>query len=188
MRAIFRIPALADEVWILRAGSHLAPEDAEHFAPAQAAWHLDDWLPREAGRSRAVLADLCAELGAPFVARPELDAAELRAWVQGALREGVLRAYRIVPKLSGAGVVEVSEPPPSEPPPPVEEKTWIAIVLTDEDKRPVPFRRYRIELPDASIREGILDENGRARIAGIDPGSCKVSFPDFHAKDWKKAG
>lgn len=187
MRAIFRIPALTDEVWILRAGSPLAPGEAEVFPPAQAAWHLDEWLPREAGGSRGVLADLCAELGASLVARPDLDFAELRARVRAALHEGVLRAYRIVPKLSGAGVAELPEPPPSEPPPPVEEKTWVSIVLTDTDKRPVPFRRYRIELPDESVREGMLDENGRARIQGIDPGTCKVSFPEFHAKDWSKA-
>jgi hypothetical protein len=187
MRAIFRIPALADEVWILRAGSALAPGEAEVFPPGQAAWQLDDWLPREAGSSRAVLAELCAELGAPLVHRPDLDPAELRSWVREALHDGVLRAYRIVPKLSGAGVAEISEIPPSEPPPPVEEKTWISIVLTDADKRPVPFRRYHIELPDESVREGMLDENGRARLQGIDPGTCKVSFPEFHAKDWSKA-
>jgi hypothetical protein len=33
----------------------------------------------------------------------------------------------------------------------------------------------------------MLDSEGRARVDGIDPGTCKVSFPDRDAKDWKKA-
>ena len=76
---------------------------------------------------------------------------------------------------------------PPEPAAPVEEKTWIGIRLVDDadPPRPVPFEKYRIELPDQSIREGQLDANGQARVSGFDPGSCKVSFPRLHGDDWK---
>jgi len=66
-------------------------------------------------------------------------------------------------------------------------KTWIQIELHDQDGKPVPNERYRIELPDGSAQEGALDENGCAGVDGIDPGRCKVSFPDIHAKEWHAA-
>ena len=72
---------------------------------------------------------------------------------------------------------------------PREQKTWVAIELMDDSDppKPVPFKKYRIELPDQSIREGMLDANGQARIEGFDPGTCKVSFPQFHGADWDQA-
>ena len=63
--------------------------------------------------------------------------------------------------------------------------SWVLIELVDEKSAPVPAERYRVELPDGSIVDGVLDRKGRARIEGIDPGSCKVSFPERDAKDWK---
>jgi len=62
---------------------------------------------------------------------------------------------------------------------------WIAIQLVDEQQHAVPFEDYRITLPDGTLVEGSTDKHGRAKISGIDPGNCKVSFPDRHAKDWK---
>jgi type VI secretion system secreted protein VgrG len=81
-----------------------------------------------------------------------------------------------------------SEPPPPEPAP-QEVTTWIEIVLLTEaePRRPMANQRYRIELPDGSIRQGRLDANGKARLEGIDPGTCKVSFPDLDASSWHKA-
>jgi type VI secretion system secreted protein VgrG len=63
---------------------------------------------------------------------------------------------------------------------------WIAIELVDELGRRVPYEDYRITLPDGTVVEDSLDRQGRARITGIDPGSCKVSFTSRDAKDWKK--
>ncbi|HEY6946098.1 MAG TPA: hypothetical protein VI431_13230 [Candidatus Acidoferrum sp.] len=67
-----------------------------------------------------------------------------------------------------------------------EKKSWIAIELADEDGHAVPNEDYRITLPDGSTIEGSLDKKGRARISGIDSGTCKVSFPNRDAKDWKR--
>jgi type VI secretion system secreted protein VgrG len=63
---------------------------------------------------------------------------------------------------------------------------WISIELIDELGKHVPYEDYRIILPDGSPVEGTLDRRGRAKITGIDSGSCKVSFPNRDAKDWEK--
>jgi hypothetical protein len=64
-------------------------------------------------------------------------------------------------------------------------KTWVAIQLIDEQQKPAPSARYRITLPDDSIREGTLDEEGTTREDGIDPGQCQISFPEIDGRKWK---
>ncbi len=65
-------------------------------------------------------------------------------------------------------------------------KTWIAIRVLDEDGNPVPDVAYSVTLPDGSIMTGSLDDQGFARFDDIDPGQCQVSFPEIHAKEWKR--
>jgi hypothetical protein len=96
----------------------------------------------------------------------------LGSWTVGNSREDIL-----------APTAKASERPPE----PREETTWIAIRLADKKGRPAAFKRSRIELPDGSRREGMLEAKGVARIDGIDPGMCEVSFPDFDKSDWKAA-
>jgi hypothetical protein len=82
------------------------------------------------------------------------------------------------------------EPHEEEAPPPASarqartEVTWIEIRLIGEDDQPIPGERYRIELPDGTTREGQLDDKGRARVEGIDPGSCAVTFPTLDEEAW----
>jgi hypothetical protein len=64
-------------------------------------------------------------------------------------------------------------------------KTWIAIQLLDEDQNPVPGARYRITLPDQSIQTGTLDDQGTARVDGINPGQCEITFPEIDGSEWK---
>lgn len=65
--------------------------------------------------------------------------------------------------------------------------TWIEIELIDEDDNPVPSERYEVELPDGSVARGTLDHRGFARIEGIEPGTCRISFPDLDQDAWEKA-
>jgi len=65
--------------------------------------------------------------------------------------------------------------------------SWVEIELIDDDGLPVAFEPYVIDLPDGSEIEGTLDGRGQARIEGIDPGTCQVTFPNRDAKDWKRA-
>lgn len=75
---------------------------------------------------------------------------------------------------------------PCKPDP--EKKSWIEIELVDEEKQPVPGERYKITLPDGEkIAEGTLDEKGFARVEGIDPGTCKITFPDLDKEAWEKS-
>lgn len=67
-------------------------------------------------------------------------------------------------------------------------KHWIAITLVDLEGEPMPGEPYRITLPDGQlVAEGTLDENGHARVEGIEPGTCKVTFPRRDARSWKSA-
>ncbi|MCH7704889.1 MAG: type VI secretion system tip protein VgrG [Planctomycetes bacterium] len=91
-----------------------------------------------------------------------------------------------------------AEPTPAEPAPEVgpqdfpptevdeKETTWIEIKLVDEEGEPIPSERYKITLPDGTEKEGSLDANGKARVDGIEPGSCEITFPDLDASAWEK--
>ncbi|MDI7259571.1 MAG: hypothetical protein QME90_06595, partial [Thermodesulfobacteriota bacterium] len=69
-----------------------------------------------------------------------------------------------------------------------DKKSWIEIELFDEEDNPVPGERYKVTLPDGkTVAEGTLDEKGFARVDGIDPGSCKITFPNLDKDAWEKA-
>ena len=81
---------------------------------------------------------------------------------------------------------------PYKPPQTQEEhekkKSWIEIELVDEEKNPVPGERFKITLPDGeTVAEGTLNEKGFARVDGIDPGTCKITFPELDQEAWEKA-
>ena len=68
-----------------------------------------------------------------------------------------------------------------------EKKTsWIEIELVGEDDKGIPGEKYKITLPDESVAEGTLDENGFARLEGFEKGTCKVSFPELDKEAWEK--
>ena len=64
---------------------------------------------------------------------------------------------------------------------------WIEIEMVDEAGEPVAGEKYKIELSDGTVSEGTLGSDGKARLDGIEPGSCKVSFPDLDSEAWEKA-
>lgn len=99
-------------------------------------------------------------------------------------------AFKVV--IGGAaGGVAVDRTPTNAVPrkPEAEEptKSWIEIELLDDKGKPVAGEAYKIQLPDGSTVSGSLDANGRARVDGIDPGSCQVTFPNIHQDEWKAA-
>ncbi len=80
---------------------------------------------------------------------------------------------------------------PYKPPQTTEEKekkkSWIEIEMVDEDDKPVTGMAYRITLPDGeTVAEGTLDEKGFVRVDGIEPGSCKITFPQLDQDAWEK--
>jgi uncharacterized protein (DUF2345 family) len=77
--------------------------------------------------------------------------------------------------------------PPEEEDETTTKKSWIEIELVDEAKAPVPGEGYEITLPDGSVAKGTLDGKGFARVEGIEPGTCKVTFPDLDKDAWEPA-
>ncbi len=65
--------------------------------------------------------------------------------------------------------------------------SWIEIELVDEEDQPVPGERYEITLPDGSVARGTLDQYGFARVDGIDPGNCRITFPRLDQEAWERA-
>ncbi|WP_417698152.1 hypothetical protein [Pseudomonas sp.] len=55
--------------------------------------------------------------------------------------------------------------------------TFVEIELLDMQGQPVSGEPYVIVLPNGTQRSGVLDELGRARAEGVDPGNCQVTFP-----------
>ncbi|MDI1432350.1 carboxypeptidase regulatory-like domain-containing protein [Polyangium sorediatum] len=183
----WRISTLSDVVWIVpRLGGGAVPEGASSVARGLAAWFVDGWFPDEP-RAHALVADITAFLAGPLGAREGASFTAQRARVRQALEAGELRAFKMEMQfvLAAGGR---KEEPKGEKVAAREEKTWFGIELVDDDDppKPVPFKRYRVELPDGATREGMLDAEGRARITGIDPGQCSVTFPDFHGEDWRR--
>lgn len=78
---------------------------------------------------------------------------------------------------SGAAPASSSDP----------QKTWVEIQLVDADGKPVPNEPYRITAPDGTVSEGSTDGNGVARVDGIDPGNCKITFMALDQQAWSKA-
>ena len=56
---------------------------------------------------------------------------------------------------------------------------WIEIELLDEDDVGVPREPYWVKLPDGSIREGKLNDQGWVRFDQIPCGTCIVRFPGW---------
>lgn len=77
----------------------------------------------------------------------------------------------------GVGVGKAAEKPK-------EKKAWIEIILVDLDGNPVPNVRYRITPPGGAPVEGRLNQYGQAGLYQIEPGSCKVTFPDLDQEAW----
>jgi hypothetical protein len=87
----------------------------------------------------------------------------------------------------GSGPVEGSSAFDEEDSPSKKKKkSWIAIKLVDEDGKPVPGEEYCIILPDGSPMEGDLDKRGFAKVKGIDPGTCQITFPNLDKSTWHK--
>jgi hypothetical protein len=64
---------------------------------------------------------------------------------------------------------------------------FLALELTDQDGEPVPRARFQVTASDGSVREGRLDERGRARLDPLPPGLCRVTFPELDSGAWEAA-
>lgn len=87
------------------------------------------------------------------------------------------------------GQSEKPEPAKSEPKKAVEKEKplyFAEFELVGEDGKGIALEKYRVTLPDGSVREGVTDLQGRIRIDGLESqGSCKISFPELDQDCWE---
>ncbi len=58
----------------------------------------------------------------------------------------------------------------------------VARQLTDTAGRPVANERYRVTLPDGTVREGLTDKRRLICFTGVDPGTARIEFPNVDAR------
>jgi len=178
------------QVSIVRHSDVRADEHPIHPYP-DLSRQLDDWVANPA--TRRTLTEIAQLIGRPYGGQIGHDRdleIQLKRELESAFRRQELailpfeQEFTIVDQRRGRD----ESPPPAPPPPSTERrKTWIEIELVDESGRPVPDERFAMELTDGSRKEGRLDGSGRARVDGIDPGTCEVWFPDRDASEWRLA-
>ena len=67
------------------------------------------------------------------------------------------------------------------------EKTWIEVLLLDENEQPEPDKRYRsTDDYGAVLSEGTTNAEGLVRVDEIEVGTYYVGFPDLDRALWKK--
>lgn len=180
------------------------------LARTSAVVDLEDWLNDPALQPQ--LLEIYRAIGG-YVERVQWTLEDLHRYVKPRLLEAfrnkelIALAPDLLPQRSGrreAGQQTQAKPIPQPPAPPVpahpreppgsgaaagpnagREKTWIEIVLMDEAGNPVASESYRLVLPDGTVQTGKLDDKDRARVEGIDPGSCQVSFPEMDGAEWR---
>ncbi|MBX8488233.1 type VI secretion system tip protein VgrG, partial [Pseudomonas cichorii] len=54
--------------------------------------------------------------------------------------------------------------------------TWLELNLHYDNLEPVPGASYRVEFADGSTREGVLDDDGFARLEDVPKGPAKVYY------------
>lgn len=60
--------------------------------------------------------------------------------------------------------------------------------LREEGGDPVVGARYSVRSSDGKLFEGLLGDDGAARLANLKPGPCQVSFDDLAAEDLVEQG
>lgn len=67
---------------------------------------------------------------------------------------------------------------PSDDDEPSTSSSFIEITVVDSRGEPICGRPYRLHMPDGSVREGRLGDDGTIRFDGIDPGLCTLELPE----------
>jgi len=67
------------------------------------------------------------------------------------------------------------------------EKDWVEIRLVDQDGKAVAGEEYLIVTADYREFRGSTNTDGVARVDGIQPGTCSVSFTSLDDGAWFQA-
>jgi hypothetical protein len=83
-------------------------------------------------------------------------------------------------KLEKQSVERKNKKPKKDP----TKKSWVIVGLDDEAGKPVTGESFELWQGGKLISSGTLDNKGRARVSGIDPGSYDLTFPDLDKDAW----
>jgi hypothetical protein len=64
--------------------------------------------------------------------------------------------------------------------------TWVEFCLVDMEGNPVSGQRYKLKLPDGSVKEGTLGKSGCVRVDNINPGTATISYLDLDEEAWER--
>jgi hypothetical protein len=139
----------------------------------------------------AMLAAL-VDVGRADSVHSSMEFDEVRATVEQALNEGVLRlAPHVVDLRPVVDLIDVEPEPLVEDDgdeQEVEATHTLEIELVDPDGAPVASAAYAVELPDGEVVRGQLDAQGKALLSGIHGGgSCKITFTGLDQDAWEAA-
>lgn len=139
--------------------------------------HLFEAVPP--GEAKALLTEMSAEAARP----PDLRALLLKAASLAVAAPRATPAEQLVllrrQRLSERA--HLASAPASTPSQlgRAQQTEWVEVRFVDDAGQPIANEPYQVTLADGSIREGSLDENGIAYLAGIVQGICEVRFPGF---------
>ncbi|MEZ5347346.1 MAG: type VI secretion system tip protein TssI/VgrG [Pyrinomonadaceae bacterium] len=68
-----------------------------------------------------------------------------------------------------------------------EKKSWVKIKLVDEEGKPVTGVSFKVTTPDGRVASGSTNKDGQGEVKNIDPGNCKITFPDLDKDAWEEA-
>lgn len=169
---------------------HLTENHAaiEQLDPREAALLLDAWAADPSGRQ-----GLEALHDAAFGPCADLDPNRRRELVLLAVRDGLASGSLVVhvERLRGGapGTIPVQPSKPDRPPKSVGPvTTWIEIELIDENDAPVPAESVLVVEPSGATRRLTTGDKGIARLEGLEPGTCDVSFPRIDGREWARPG
>lgn len=192
MRQEWRIATGLADVLIIRAADQRAAEVGRAWPGTLAAGRLPRLLLAgvvESAQGRGRILEMLRIDGPGLLSPGRIEYRWLLSALEEAFRERRLLALPVPrPVFMGIAAEDSSAPPPEPVPPspiPEEKTTWIEIELLDPAGEPVPHEPWEMVLADGTTRKGILGANGVARLDGIIPGSCKVTFPGFDGREWR---
>jgi hypothetical protein len=185
-RPLWKLRCFGRTVQVIRARDRSESEKLQPYASDLLETAFGDPI------SRSALLEMDNDTGGNIAtAGRGLSESNLRKRLVGSLENAFRRGYFVILAPPQMDFHKVESAPPeakstAAPPPGKPQKTWIEIKLVDLDGDPVPDQKYKIDFPDGSSRQNILNSAGDARFTGIEPGTCTVWFPDIDAREWDR--
>jgi len=176
-------------MWVRPGSAREIHELVVTLEPSEATWILEAWM------RDPTTADMLMKLDRELHGTSSSDGLDVSTRLASAARRLAddLRFESIVlqrvRQVGFSGTQGRPEAPSTSQPAPGVAKTWIEVVLVDEDSRaPMPDELVRLVTPSGEVHERRTDARGSLRLEHLDPGSCDVCFPQFDGGEWRREG